>query len=295
MIKEGSGVNKISQDLSNAGLVRSKLVFEFFIWAKGLETNIQAGEHRLNKGLSIKELTSKLVSGSSLSNERVITLIEGWTLRDIGEYLEKEGISRAEDFYKSAEADLSGEYDFLSSKPTGVGLEGYVFPDTYRIYKNSSAEEVIKKALNNLGQKLTTELQGQIKNQGKTVHEIMTLASIIEKEVKSDADKKMVAYLFGRRLKIGMPLQSDATVNYITHKNTERPTYDDINIASPYNTYRYRGLPPGPICNPGLAAIEAAINPTPNDYWYFLTTPDDKVIYSVTYEEHLANKSRYLK
>jgi UPF0755 protein len=149
--------------------------------------------------------------------------------------------------------------------------------------------------LDNFNKKLTPELVTEINKQQKTVHEIITLASIIEKEVSNDNDRKLVADIFYKRLEKGIGLQSDATVNYVTGKSTTRPSAQDLAVDSPYNTYKYKGLPPGPISNPGISAILAAIYPTSNPYFYFLTTPDGKVIYSKAYQEHLQAKAQYYK
>ena len=146
-----------------------------------------------------------------------------------------------------------------------------------------------------MSSKLTAELRAEIKRQGKTIHEILTLASIIEKEVSSDKDRKLVADIFYKRLDAGVALQADSAVNYVTGKSTPRASAQDLAKESPYNTYRYRGLPPGPIASPGLSAILAAVYPTANPYWYFLTTPAGQAIYSKTFEEHVANKAKYLR
>ena len=146
-----------------------------------------------------------------------------------------------------------------------------------------------------LDKKLTPDLRDEIKKRNKTIHEILTLASIIEKEVSSDEDRKLVSGIFYKRLEIGMPLQSDATVNYVSGKSELRPTFDDISIDNVYNTYKYRGLPPGPINSPGLLAIISAIYPKENPYLYYLTTRDGQAIYSRTHDEHVAAKRKYLK
>jgi len=149
--------------------------------------------------------------------------------------------------------------------------------------------------LANFNAKLTPELRQEIVKQKKSFFEVLTLASIIEKEVSEPEDMKMVADIFYKRLKAGIALQSDATVNYATGKSLIQPTYQDLSVNSLYNTYRYPGLPPGPISNPGINALKAAIYPTPNPYYYFLTTESGQAIYSKTYEEHLINKNKYLK
>jgi len=146
-----------------------------------------------------------------------------------------------------------------------------------------------------LENKMSADFLAEINRQKKTVHEILTLASILEKEVSTENDRKIVADIFYKRLEIGMALQADSTVNYASGKSVPRASGKDLETDSPYNTYKYKGLPPGPICNPSLSAIKAAIYPAKNDYWYFLTTPDGKVIYSKTHDEHVKAKAKYYR
>lgn len=308
VITKGEGVNEISQHLKEQNFIRSKLVFETYVWLKGVQSKFQAGEHKLRQNMSLNEIVEVLISGKP--NEEIdIKIIEGWNNREIAEYLENEGIISKEVFLEIARNYESGimNYDFLKDRREGATLEGYLFPDTYRIYKEvpkelrgeknteeALAEHIIKKMLDNFNRKLTADLREEIARQKKTIFEIITMASIIEREVRSDEDRAMVADIFWRRLQAGMPLQADSTVNYITGKYTTRASATDLQIDSPYNTYKYPGLPAGPIGNPGLSAIRAAIYPKPNNYWYFLTTNDGKVIYARNFEEHKANKAKYL-
>lgn len=149
--------------------------------------------------------------------------------------------------------------------------------------------------LRNFDDKLTPEMRAEIKKQGRTVYQVLTLASIVEKEMFGYESRRQVAGVFYNRLKIGMPLQSDATVNYITGKGMTRPTIADTKIDNRYNTYKYYGLPPGPICNPSIESIKAVIYPASNNYLYFLTTPDNQIIFSKTMDEHLKNQYKYFK
>ncbi|OGY45838.1 MAG: hypothetical protein A3J65_02885 [Candidatus Buchananbacteria bacterium RIFCSPHIGHO2_02_FULL_45_11b] len=295
--KQGSMV--ISRELKKAGLVKNWVVFELYVWAKGASSLLQPGEYDLPKNLTAKEIARILSRGAQNGalKEITLTFIEGWNNNDYAEYLNKQGFGQPEDFFAIVQKKQAWweDYDFLQSRPLDRGLEGYLFPDTYRVYKNAAIKEIVQKMLDNFGRKLAPELRQEIAKQGKTVHEILTLASIIEKEVSLPADRKLAAGIFYRRLKNNIGLQSDATVNYITQKGAVQPSWDDTRIDSPYNTYKYKGLPPGPISHPGLDAILAAIYPAGNPYMYFLTTPAGEVIYSRTYEEHLAAKAKYLK
>jgi UPF0755 protein len=249
--------------------------------------------------------------------EETVRILEGWTSRDIGQYLESFGQWSGEEFLDAAgwpqtdyrrdktkppREDLSDQFSFLADKPEYYGLEGYLFPDTYRIYASSTVTEIIEKMLVNFDRKLTPTMRAEIEKQGRTIYEVITMASLVEKEAPIDystdghRDARIIAGIFWHRLKIGQALQSDATLSYILSDNNPRHSGQELEIDSPYNTYKYRGLPAGPICNPGLAAIEAAIYPLDTDYNYFLTPTDKKeVIYARTYEEHLSNKNKYLR
>ena len=295
-IKSGQGVNQISTNLYAQGLIKSMFWFEVYVWQKNLERNFIAGVHDLPLNLSIREITARLTNPGE--SETTITVIEGWNNREIAGYLAEKDLVEEPEFLNLVSANLSqfvNLYDFLADKPDGADLEGYLFPDTYRVFKNSSAAEIARKMLDNFEAKLTPKMRLDIKSQGWSVFEIVTLASIIEKEVRTPEDMKTVSGIFRKRLEANIALQSDATVNYVTGKSRIQPTADDLQVDSPYNTYKYRGLPPSPISNPGLNAINAAIYPEDNPYYYFLTTKETgEVIYSRTYDEHLQNKAKYL-
>lgn len=296
-IKKGQGVNAISQNLKDAGLIKNKFVFETWVWLKGLEGEFRAGKYEFEDTKDIESLVNILTKQNTISQEHKITIIEGWNNRNIDEYLAGKGILPEGEFLDQVNVltkDKKAQYDFLSSKPDNVDLEGYLFPDTYHLRSDADAEYIIDKLLTNFDRKLTQELRDKIESQGKTIHEVVTLASIVEKEVARDEDRRIVAGIFLNRLDIGMGLQSDATVNYVTGGKTTRPSLDDIAVESEYNTYKYRGLPPGPICNPGIASIEAVLDPVETDYLFFLTTPDNETIFSETHDDHVEAKNKYL-
>jgi UPF0755 protein len=194
------------------------------------------------------------------------------------------------------EEDYSKDFSFLKDKPKNKNLEGYLFPDTYRFFTDVSGEEVILKMLSNFDNKLAPKMREDISSQGKTIFEIITMASVIEKEVRSEKDMKIVSGIFWDRIKNGQALESCATLAYILGVNKPQYSYEDTRIKSPYNTYINRGLPAGPIANPGIKAIEAAIYPEYTGYNYFLTASETgETIFSRTYEEHLINKNKYIK
>ena len=308
-INEGESVSEISTNLDKQGIVKSRLIFETYIWWKKRGSNMQVGEYTISPGTPLNDLAKKLITPPG-QKEKKITIIEGWTVRDIGFYFENLGIRQAEglwelvgfqgvDYRKNNKLprpkDFSGEYDFLSDKPKYLGLEGYLFPDTYRIREAGGVEEATRKMLDNFGRKLTPELRAEINHQGKSIFDIVRMASVIEGEVRGEEDRKMVSDIFWRRLAIGMPLQADSTINYFTFKNNPQSRSEDLKVDSPWNTYKYRGLPLGPIGNPGLESILAAIYPKPNQYLYFLTDKDGVAHYAKTLDEHIKNRSKYLK
>jgi UPF0755 protein len=188
--------------------------------------------------------------------------------------------------------DYSSEFDFLQDKPENESIEGYLFPDTYQIAKGESCEEMLNTMLSNFDKKLTLNLRTEIKNQRKSIFDVVIMASLIEKEVRTFDDKKIVSGILWKRMAVGMPLQLDATINYITGKSDPSATIKDTKIDSPYNTYKYKGLPKGPISNPGINSIIAAIYPSQTDYWYYLA--DGRTIFSKTLEEHNAAAKMYL-
>lgn len=308
MVEKGQNLFQIAENLEREELIKSKYFFDFYMLIKRAQRRLQAGEYELSPTMSIAEIAKKIISGDIVKEK--ITIIEGWNLRDIGFYFERKGLFQAEEFWELVgfpaidyskvsdlpePKDFSSQYEFLKEKPKKVGLEGYLFPDTYEIAKGETLESIVKKMLDNFNKKITSDLRTEIEKQNKTIFEILTMASLIEKEVKNPEDKKLVSGILWKRLKNNMPLQVDATITYITGKKTTKISKEETQIDSPYNTYKYLGLPPGPICNPGLESILAALYPKESEYWYYLSTPDGQTIFSKTLKEHNYAKAKYLK
>ena len=238
-----------------------------------------------------------------------ITIIPGWNLRDIAENWKEKGIIKNEeelydllgrpayDYKKNRQSSpvLSLDFPLLATHPKGISYEGYLFPDTYRIYADAKPEDAFKKIFSNLENKITAEMRTELLKQKKSFFEILTMASLVEREAKTPEDMAMVADIFWRRNKMNWALQSCASVNYITGKNDPGVLDKDRAIDSAYNTYKYPGLPLGPVGNPGLDAIKAAIYPQKNAYWYFMSGTDGVMHYAKTLDEHNINVARYLK
>ena len=309
IIRPGDGVASIIGELKEKGAVRSGLIFGYTLRRSGAATRLQPGEYDLAGLGSYTEIIERLTTGSLAADELVLRIIEGWDLEDIAKEMRRLGLPAGDSLYSvagepaydyrlgdwSPPAWLADEYPFLATKPEKASLEGYLFPDTYRVFRDLTAEEAVRMFLDNFGRRLTPGHRERVADAGRGLHEIIIMASIIENEVRSDEDRRMVSDIFWRRLGINMALQADSTVNYFTRQQKVAVSSADTWIDSPFNTYRHPGLPLGPISNPGLSAIEAALDPLGNDYWYFLTDADGSVHYARTLDEHNHNKSLYLK
>ena len=301
-IESGEGVNAIANKLKNESLIASEFYFKIYIWKRDADKMLQAGDYVLSPSMTMKEVVDYFISGNVVLSEKDVKIINGWNLKDIATSFQKNNISSSKDFLSLVESPVNkwvfnfDKPSLLSDIPRGHDLEGYIYPDTYRVYNNASISDILKKAFANFDLKLSQEMRNEIKKQGKSLHEILTLASIVEKEVRSSDDKKIVAGILLKRLDIGMRLEVDSTINYITGKNDPGASYIDLEIDSPYNTYRNYGLPPGPICNPGISSIIAAIYPEESPYLFYLNRQDTlETIFSKDYNEHIRNKNKYLK
>ena len=290
-IEKGQGVREIAANLEKEELLSYPTVFLIYLRHNGLTADLKAGAYTLNKNMNIINL-SDVLTGGKVKNSKVI-IVEGLRVEEIAKKLNAEGLAGESEFLEAIEGDY--EYDFLKDKPKDQNLEGYLFPDTYFLSAEVSTEQIIKKMLDNFSNKFTEKLERSAAEQGYNIHEIITLASIVEKEVSNREDMELVAGVLKNRLDIGMALQSDVTNHYLVGDWKKELTWADLNINSPYNTRKFKGLPPGPICSPGIASIEATINHKESDYLYYLSDKDGNTHYSYTMEEHDQKKAKYLE
>lgn len=300
-IPKGASVAMIAQRLKDADLIKSEWGFKSLVWLKGASSKLQAGDYSFSDVQSLADIVRVMTQGLGALNEKQFTVIEGWGISEIGNYFEEKNIVTKDEFLAVARAGIrnneSGirDFGFLKDKPAGVGLEGYLFPDTYRVVKDADADGVVTKMLENFDAKLTQKMRDDIKAQGKTIFDVVRMASIVEAEVPHEQDRPVIAGILWKRLDAGMALQVDSTLNYITGGKNAALTKEELSNTSPYNTYKHRDLPPGPIGNPGLSALNAAIYPTHTAYWYFMSGKDGKTYFGKTLEEHNENKAKYLK
>jgi UPF0755 protein len=293
-IEKGEGSSIVSKNLAKSNLVSGNWYFCYYMKSSGLLNKILPGDYELSGKMTIPEIAIKITQEQNKSIK--MTFPEGWDSNKIAERISANGFSGNEflNIVNTPSYDLTSKYSFFSLLPRGVSLEGYLFPDTYFFSQKLTSEDIVKKFLNNFDNRLSQDLREAIKKQGKSLEDIITMASIIEREVKNEEDRKVVSGIFWNRIKIGQPLQSCATIAFILGTNKKQYSFEDTRIQSPYNTYINSGLPPGPISNPGLSSIEAAIFPGETNYNYFLSDPETgKTIFSRTIEEHNSNKDKF--
>jgi UPF0755 protein len=227
---------------------------------------------------------AQILSAGSSPREIIITIPEGYTTEQIADILTQKGVIKFPNEFLGVAGSRS------------LKFEGYMFPDTYRFFEDSTAKEIIDKMLRNFENKITPEFMHAIEQQGKTLDEIAIMASILEKEVQTEEDMRLVSDILWRRLDAGMLLEVDSTLNYILPKEERKSALTRVELAfdSPYNTYKYAGLPPTAICNTGLKALQSAINPLANEYWFYLSSTSGETVFAKNYKEHLANKAKYM-
>jgi len=289
-VEEGQDIFVLAGRLRSSGIIASRWPFLFQLFREASWKRIRAGEYRLSGRMSVPEIVGKLTRGETIGKGIRVTFPEGLTAGDMADLLHGSGLP-GDGFLSIVTApgpDIRGGYPFLSDLPAGASLEGYLFPDTYFFDPTGGADGIVRKMLDGFESKAWPTLSASGKR-----YDDLVLASILETEVRTSGDRRLVADLFLRRLDAGMSLQSDATVRYALGEAKVKHSLEDLEIDSPYNSYKYPGLPPGPVSNPGTDAIEAALHPTPNPYWYFLNNPETgETVFSVTFDEHVANKGR---
>lgn len=297
VISSGESAAKIGENLAKEGLIKNSFYFKFYLWKSGMKGSIKAGEYSLSSGMSIPEIVDIISKGKVVEKETTVLIPEGLTSIEIEQILVDNDLIQKGQFKEVVDGNSLNryyKYEFLNNKPKEANLEGYLFPDTYKFYKKTTAEEIIEKILSNFDKKFDSEIRAETARQGKSIFEVITLASIVQEEANGAEDMKVVAGIFENRLAIGKPLEADSTINFITGKKMPQALYSDLENLSPYNTYKNAGLPPGPIDNPGLDAIKAVLWPKKTDYLYFLHAPDGTAYYGKTYEDHLRNRAKYL-
>jgi UPF0755 protein len=300
----GSSVTGISEKLEANGIIKNAKVFKYYVKFKN-EAGFMAGEYELSPSMEIPEIINRLKTGKVLQQAAFqLTIPEGKQLKEIAQIIAKTvNISEEEVFTQLNDRTfiqkMMGKFpDLLTTdilNPTiKYPLEGYLFPATYPFYKpNPTVEEMVVTMLEQT-RKVITPYLAELSEEEITAHQLLTMSSLIEEEATEKADRKDISSVFYNRIEQDMPLQTDPTVLYAQGKHKERVLYEDLEVNSPYNTYKHKGLPPGPIANAGKDSIEAAINPSETKYLYFLATAGGDVIFTKTLEEHNAAKAEHI-
>lgn len=277
-IARGTSASEVATQLADAQVIAHPRLLQAFLRVSGGSVRIQAGPYLFKTPENLFTISYRLVTGEYGVPPARITFPEGGTARDTAE--------RVHDAFP----DISVS-DFISKAQPH---EGYLFPDTYLFLPSADADTIIKTMRENFDIKIVP-LADDIQASGHTLSDIVIMASLIEKEARTSAVRRMVSGILWNRMKLGMPLQVDAVFGYINGRDTYSPTFDDLKVDSPYNTYLHKGLPPGPISNPGFDSLDAALHPTKTDYLYYLTGTDGVMHYATTYAAHQANQRKYLR
>lgn len=293
-IPNGATLTKVSSILEENKLIKNKVLFKVVSKFKEDNNGVKAGKYLLSQKYSNSEILDILISGKTYNDGIKVTIPEGSTYKEVIKYLTNKKIGKVEVYEEliNNPKEFYDKYKFLDEKDITT-LEGFLYPDTYYFEKDMSEKDVISAMLKRFSEVYTPELKEKQKKMGLTLQQVINMASIIEKEAVKDVDRPKIAGVFYNRLEIGMPLQSDATIQYIFDERKHIVSYSDLKIDSPYNSYLNKGLPPTPIANPGIKSIEAALEPEDNDYLYFVATVDGGNNYSKTYDEHLKYVKEY--
>lgn len=274
-VEAGAPLATIARDLEQRNIIRSAFLFKVTARLVGDHKRIPAGEYFFPRGENLVQVAIRVVSGDFAVDPVRVTIQEGLSSVQIANLL----MEKLPHFNKK---------EFLAN-----AREGYLFPDTYFFMPGQSTEAILS-VFNHNFRTQVAKVQPQIDEFGVPLEEVLIMASLLEKEASKTEDRRRIAGVLWRRIDIGMPLQVDAVFPYIMGKNTFELTLEDLQVDSPYNTYKYKGLPPGPIANPGLSSITAAVTPVPSDYVFFLSDKDGNFHYSATYAQHLRFKAQYL-
>lgn len=290
IIAAGSSTSKIADTLLEEKLINSSFFYRLYIRVNSFDGKLKAGDYELSPSMSMKEITDNLLKGQIKSVS--FTIPEGYTLDQIAEVLISKGLVDEKEFWRVVKEESFSEFDFLKDLPKGEKrLEGYLFPDTYKISKGTSEKQIVSMML----KRFEDIYKGLPENKsGLALKDMITLASVVEKEAKVAEERPIIAAVFLNRLKENMVLQSCATVQYVLPERKEKILNIDTEIDSPYNTYKNIGLPPGPIGNPGKASLSAVCQPKDTNYLYFVANPDGsgRHLFATTFEGHKKNRRK---
>jgi len=296
VVESGESTSSLINRLAEAGLISQPGAFRNYLVYTGLDTGLQSGEHTLSAAMSAVEIAAALQSYTPRDTNFVV--LAGWRIEEIAAALSVNGLTGEPQDFISAASQHPASWVLSSELPAEAGSEGFLFPGNYEISRDTQPAELVAILLQRFANEITPDLRAGFSTQGLNLYEAVTLASIVEREAIIDDEMPMIASVYLNRLAIGMKLDADPTVQYAVGYNTSQQTWwtnplraRDLEIESLYNTYRYAGMPPGPIANPGLAALQAVAAPAESPYYYFRARCDGSGLhnFAITYQEHLLN------
>lgn len=290
-IPPGTGAAKIADTLEQKGLVRSAFLFLWTARMEGAASKFKPGDYRLSPAMTPQEIITRLKQGGGDADDRSITIPEGFTVAQIADRLVAKGVLPDKEAFLKVARSKTPPVTAPFSLPEN-GLEGYLYPDTYRFAPKTSPERIAQEMLDRFVSAFYDNQKADILASGHSLHEIVTIASLIEREAEVPQDRARIAGVIENRLRHNMKLDIDATVLYALGHHKERLYYKDLRVDSPYNTYRHKGLPPGPIASPGIASLRAALAPEKHEYLFYVASPDGSHVFTRTEAEHNAAVAR---
>ncbi|ACB85348.1 endolytic transglycosylase MltG [Natranaerobius thermophilus] len=296
-IPRGSNLRQVADILEDNGIIRDATLFRYYARFSGYDAQLQAGEYLFEDEIAPEEVLIKLAQGDVIDRSIRFTIPEGLRADQVAQRLESQGLGDKDKFLELFSEPEEWDYWFLeglAEEHVKFPLEGFLYPDTYQVQEDISEEEVVKRMLDQFNEVFDESYQEKKEHQGFNIHELITIASIVEREAVIDDERGKVAGVFLNRLENNMRLEACATVEYVLQENKPVLSDADTQIETPYNTYQNSGLPPGPIASPGRASIEAALDPKEHDYLFFVAKHDGSRthVFSETYQEHLQAKER---
>ena len=289
-VKPGMSASDIGDELVRRGVLEGKIPFWWKARQSGAASNFKTGMYAMHPRMSADAVLQKLTAGDTAVVK--FTIPEGFGVKEIAKRLADEGLVDEQEFLTKAK-DYA-PYDYIRRKSDiRYACEGFLFPDTYELHEEASVDAILKMMSEDFDTRLTPELRARAKEMNLSIHDLITLASLVEKEARYAEDRPIIAQVFFKRMKLGMPLQSDTTLQYLMNAPKEDVSIKDTKIDSPYNTYQIKGLPPGPIASPGMAAIKAVLYPADTDYLYFVADRQGHNHYSKNYSDHEAAVNQF--
>lgn len=283
-IRPGMSSSQIGQLLEEQGVIDSQAKFWLAVKLNSADSRFQAGVFELQRNMRTGDALNVLINGHSVAVR--VTVPEGLNVRQVAKLFAEQGLVDEQEFL--AEARSFAPYDYIEAVPEAdYRIEGFLFPDTYDFANDVTPRDIMKRMADEFDSRLTQDMRRQAEERQLSIYELVTLASLVEKEARYPEDRPVIAQVFFKRLAINMPLQTDTTLQYLREEVKEDLSIEDTKVVSPYNTYLHYGLPPGPIASPGMASVEAVLKPADTDYLYFVADRDGHNHYGYTYDEHL--------